>query len=694
MRLKTGAAAVAWLVLCGRAAAQPAPGSEFRVNSYTTNVQSESYVARHGPDDFLVAWRSQDQDGSDGGIFVRRLSAAGRRLGPEFQVNSYTFGNQLSPMIAARPQGGPALVVWREIGRDGDSTAVFAHRLDGEGRPVGDDFQVNVATVGRQDEGAIAMDDAGGFLVVWTSGPSFTSSAVRFDASGSRVGAELAIADFSARAAAHMAGGGFVVVGDHLSPRDVRGRLLDEAGRPLGQDFLINTYTTGFHVQARVASLGALGFVVAWHGRPSDQDFETVDARRYDAGFNPLGPEFRVSTSTTHHSNYPEVAGAADGTFVVNWTDDYDDVLDVRARRFAASGAPRGVEFQVNLYTFGYQTAGAVAIAEGGRTLFVYDDSARQDEIGRQVGMLPFALRVDAQPSGTSNGNGVLDPGETVAVAPAWSNRDQTGWTLAGIATSFTGPGSPTAYTLPDAAASYGFAADGATVSCEMSGDCYRASVAAIARPAAHWDATLQERLSMGSSLGWRLHIGGSFADVPLDSAFYRFIETLLHHGITSGCGAGAYCPTSTTTREQMAAFVLTGAEGAGYRPRDCTTPVFGDVPAASPYCRFIEELARRGVVSGCGGGLYCPGAPVTRAEVAVFVLRTLAPELAPPDCGTPLFADVPASSPYCRWIEELARRGVVAGCGGGNYCPDEAVTREQMAVFISSGFGLSLYAP
>jgi hypothetical protein len=79
---------------------------------------------------------------------------------------------------------------------------------------------------------------------------------------------------------------------------------------------------------------------------------------------------------------------------------------------------------------------------------------------------------------------------------------------------------------------------------------------------------------------------------------------------------------------------------------------------------------------------------------MAVFVLRTLDPALSPPVCGTPMFADVPASSPFCKWIEELARRGVVTGCGNGNYCPSAAVTREQMGVFISATFGLTLYGP
>jgi hypothetical protein len=143
-----------------------------------------------------------------------------------------------------------------------------------------------------------------------------------------------------------------------------------------------------------------------------------------------------------------------------------------------------------------------------------------------------------------------------------------------------------------------------------------------------------------------------------------------------------------------MAVFVLVAKEGNSYLPPACGTPQFPDVPASSPFCRWVEELARRGVVNGCGGGNYCPADPVTREQMAIFTLHTLDPALSPPACGTPLFNDVPASSPFCRWIEELFRRGVVTGCGGGNYCPTDPVTREQMGVFISATFGLTLYGP
>ena len=266
--------------------------------------------------------------------------------------------------------------------------------------------------------------------------------------------------------------------------------------------------------------------------------------------------------------------------------------------------------------------------------------------------------------------------------------------TLDGNALGFTGPAATgVSYQLPDGIGAYGTVADGATAPCS---DCYQVGVTfGGTRPSLHWDATLTERLTPdGQTTPWSIHVGESFSDVPRTSSYYRFVETLLHKGVTGGCAATTYCPANAVTREQMSVFTLEAREGAGYRPVDCATPMFADVPVSSFFCAWIEELARRGVVSGCGGGNFCPAAAVTREQLPVFVLRLLDPTRVPPACAAPVFADVPASSPYCRWIEELARRGVVTGCGGGNYCPAGAVTREQMAVFISVTYGLGLYGP
>jgi hypothetical protein len=300
----------------------------------------------------------------------------------------------------------------------------------------------------------------------------------------------------------------------------------------------------------------------------------------------------------------------------------------------------------------------------------------------------PFALAISG-----GNGNLVLETNESAIVMPRWRNGTNAPIALAGTFSNFTGPAGPT-YTLFDSTGNYGTIAGGNNAECT---DCYGLDITTAVRPTQHWDATALETISpTGTAKTWALHVGESFSDVPMTNPFYRFVETIFHKSITAGCGGTSYCPGSSTTREQMAVFVLVAKDGVGVLPPVCAPPnLFGDVPESSPFCRFIEELANRGVVSGCGGGNYCPTDPVTREQMAVFVLVTLDPTLNPPACAPPnTFNDVPETSPFCRWIEELAARGVVTGCGGGNYCPTDPVTREQMGVFLTVTFGLTLYGP
>jgi hypothetical protein len=354
----------------------------------------------------------------------------------------------------------------------------------------------------------------------------------------------------------------------------------------------------------------------------------------------------------------------------------------------------------VNASTLGAQDLQFLGCDGAGRVVAVWASEHEEGQFINNVfaqrhGLLEArALAVDTADGPASDGNHVLEPGETVDLRPSWSNNAATAQTLAGALTSLTGPPGAT-YVLDDAVGSYGSVPAGGTQACI---DCYAVSVAAPAgRPVQHWDARATEVINPGDDghVTWTLHVGESFSDVPRSSPFYRFVETLLHRGVTAGCGGPSYCPGSSTTRAQMAPFLLVAQAGAGYAPRDCfTTPLFADVPMDHLFCRWIEELARRGVTGGCGGGNYCPDDAVSREQMAVFVLRTLDPTLNPPACATPVFSDVPASSPFCRWIEELARRGIVSGCGGGNYCPTQPVTREQMAVFLTGTFGLTLYGP
>jgi CSLREA domain-containing protein len=313
----------------------------------------------------------------------------------------------------------------------------------------------------------------------------------------------------------------------------------------------------------------------------------------------------------------------------------------------------------------------------------------------------PVRLDVDIHAAaGTSSDfNRVLEPGESVLVEPRYRNTTAAAIAFSGTA-SLTGT-PPASYSLPDASASYGTVAAGQLTDCfGATGDCYRANVTGP-RPQAHWDATLVETITGAGDPPryWPVHIGETFSDVPRADTFYRFVEALVHNGVTAGCSGSTYCPSAPTSRQQLAVFVLVAREGVGYAPPACdpAAPRFADVPASNPFCRWIEELARRGVVSGCGANAYCPLTNVPRNQMAVFVLATReAPGYTPPACvaGAEVFTDVPASSPFCRWIEELARRGVVGGCSAGTYCPGAPVSRGEMSVFIVATFGLLLYGP
>ncbi len=199
-------------------------------------------------------------------------------------------------------------------------------------------------------------------------------------------------------------------------------------------------------------------------------------------------------------------------------------------------------------------------------------------------------------------------------------------------------------------------------------------------------------RTLLGSGLDF---LSTVFADTPRGYWAKPWIEALYHDGITSGCASNPrlFCPEAGVTRGQMAVFLLLAKGPAGYAPPPCSTAPFNDVPASSPLCPWIQELAHRGVTSGCGGGNFCPDAVVTREQMSVFLLSTLEGQgYAPPACltSTP-FVDVPVSSPFCPWVAELARRGITNGCSPGSFCPGNPVNRAQMAVFLVSNFHLPL---
>ncbi len=150
-------------------AGQPA-GTEFQVNTYTTNGQNFPAVAVDLDGAFVVAWESFGQDGSGPGVFGQRYSSAGQPAGTEFQVNTYTTSdlNATFPAVAAGADGA-FVVVWNHQPQDGNWAGVFGQRYSSAGQPAGTEFQVNTYTVNNQREPALAAGANGAFVVAWES---------------------------------------------------------------------------------------------------------------------------------------------------------------------------------------------------------------------------------------------------------------------------------------------------------------------------------------------------------------------------------------------------------------------------------------------------------------------------------------------------------------------------------------------
>jgi hypothetical protein len=180
------------------------------------------------------------------------------------------------------------------------------------------------------------------------------------------------------------------------------------------------------------------------------------------------------------------------------------------------------------------------------------------------------------------------------------------------------------------------------------------------------------------------------FSDVPSGYWAYSYIQRLYNAGITGGCGNGIYCPDNTVTRAQMAVFLLKGVHGANYSPPAVgNNSGFADVAIDYWATAWIEQLAAEGITSGCGNSNYCPEGTVTRAQMAIFLLKARHGQSYNPPAATGVFNDVPLGYWADKWIEQLAVEGISTGCGSGNYCPEAVVTRAQMAIFLVKAFNL-----
>jgi RHS repeat-associated protein len=187
------------------------------------------------------------------------------------------------------------------------------------------------------------------------------------------------------------------------------------------------------------------------------------------------------------------------------------------------------------------------------------------------------------------------------------------------------------------------------------------------------------------------------FSDVDLgpSSPYFDGANLLRTNDITAGCQASPllYCPDQNVTRGQMAIFIVRTVLGGGATVDNFTysaTPYFTDVPVTHPYFKWIQKLRDMGVTGGCSVTTYCPDANIPRNQMAIFIIRARLGSTATFTFNpTPYFTDEPATdTTYFKYIQKLKEIGVTAGCTATTYCPNDLVTRGQMAIFlVRAGF-------
>ncbi|RME14188.1 MAG: hypothetical protein D6801_09700 [Alphaproteobacteria bacterium] len=336
--------------------------------------------------------------------------------GPEYLVNTETTSNQFIGGITAL-SGGGYVVTWytQDSTQDGSGYAVKAQAYDDEGNAVGTEFLVNTEATTHQHYPAIGALEDGGYVIAWTTydttqdGDSWAIKAQIFGADGSTTGREFLVntevtGSQIRPAVAGLTGGDFVISWETYdttqdgSSSAIKARQFGADGTATGAEFLVNSEATDTQYYADIAGTADGGYVIVWETEDTTQDGSSgaIKAQRYDASGTAVGSEFLVNTDGTSDQSWASVAGLAGGGFVVTWRTN-DSTQDgsgasIRAQVFDADGATVGSEIGVNTEATDYQIEPSVtALTGGGFAIAWKTNDTTQDGDGPAIKAQVFA---------------------------------------------------------------------------------------------------------------------------------------------------------------------------------------------------------------------------------------------------------------------------------------------------------------
>ncbi|HKY89769.1 MAG TPA: hypothetical protein VJM11_01965 [Nevskiaceae bacterium] len=398
-------------------------GEEFVVNSVETGQQEQPRVAMNADGDFAVVWRDRsDSYTPDYGVFARRYRADGSPRGRHFRVHERVNGSQQDGRIAIDGDGA-VVVTWRKFfstdqQRNND---VYARCFAPNGEPLATEFVVGDVTTGGQHSPAIAMNDGGRFVIAWADwqNQAYDILAQRYDSDCETIGEPIVVAHAGSGstfykhdpAVAIDEDGDFVVGwASHDQDGDrygVYARRYRGDGVPRGEEFRVNTVTTGDQRNTEVACDATGNFVVSWTARGEDGNYQdgkpSVWARRYDRRGDPQGKPFRVHPASEVLRTQQDVAMDADGDIVVAWLGKLENNwYGIEARRFQGFGS---VDLQLNQFDTPdpIGALGPVTYTLKVGNLTPPSTATGEEDIDRAIGSATNVRVVAKLPPGSSN---------------------------------------------------------------------------------------------------------------------------------------------------------------------------------------------------------------------------------------------------------------------------------------------------
>ena len=365
------------LLLSPLEAQQPTPvGAEFQVNQITAGDQ---YIPRLTGDaatgEFIVTWAGDPEASFDAQVYFRIFASDGSPSSDDLEVDDLEAVRRNGPVISRLP-GGDFVIAWgseASNGNDDNSYSVQARRFDASGTRLGESFQVNQFTLGYQRLPEIGSDALGNFVIIWANESPDTLD---------------------------------------LSQWSLRGRRFASDGTARGDEFLVNTYTTGNQGGLGLGHSLAVAengdFVAVWgHDEDTGTAGNAIRAQLFDSNGSKLGTEIEVSSDEGLVKNFPAAALRDNGDVLVAWgsgsaggSGPDGDGAGVELRRFGSDGSAIGNQLTVNSYTTGNQFAPAIETAPDGGFLVVWSSAGSTGSDGDSFSVQAQRFDAAAHPSG------------------------------------------------------------------------------------------------------------------------------------------------------------------------------------------------------------------------------------------------------------------------------------------------------